>query len=495
MKKAFIGFALTAVMASLVATSDVKAAQEDLLEVVSDVTFEELSETDESQVIAEDDFATDSVDVVEDDEMLGKSYYENHTENSAYVLKPNVAVSDNYQHLYTPNFYKLEVTKPAVIQLEFGRTYTGSKQSEWHVYFYGGNTKQDFAEFLVNQADDAPVKSAQIGVNPGTYFVKVEFPGLPKGDYTVKINYKEVDNWEKEFNGTFNSATPITTEKTFYGTIFSTTHQDDDYYAFDIKTKGLYNIKFTRPYSASGADFDATLYDANKEKIAHRVFKYNDDADAYLASGLFEVGRYYIKVTKGTVGVQYSLNVSPVILPFKDVKYSDWFAGPVSYVYDFGIMSGVPGNRFDSKGNCTREQVVCILYNSVGKPRVKGINPFQDVNATKYFYDAVVWAKATGVTSGESANWFGAGEPVTREMIAKFLYNFAYLSGEDVSSVADLGAYKDAGSVSSWARSAMRWAVGQGIINGTPDGRLNPKGNTSRAEMAKMIMCYQLSYQ
>ena len=105
-----------------------------------------------------------------------------------------------------------------------------------------------------------------------------------------------------------------------------------------------------------------------------------------------------------------------------------------------------------------------------------------------WFADAVTWASANGIVNGYSAAQFAPGDPVTREQLALILYNYAKSAGIDVSAgSASLDAYGDAGRVSDWAKEAMTWAVGAGILTGKPGNLLDPAGNATRAEVATML--------
>ena len=177
-------------------------------------------------------------------------------------------------------------------------------------------------------------------------------------------------------------------------------------------------------------------------------------------------------------------------IPYNDISSNSWYYNAVKYVYDNKIMSGTSVNTFAPDLSTTREMMVTIVYNAAGKPTANYNGKFADVPNGKWFSTAVSWAVNNGITSGKSDNMFGVGENVTREQVAVFLYNFAKNQGKDVSAQADLSKYGDAASVSSWAKTAMSWANAKGVINGS-NGKLNPKGNATRAEIAQMIMSYR----
>ena len=85
---------------------------------------------------------------------------------------------------------------------------------------------------------------------------------------------------------------------------------------------------------------------------------------------------------------------------------------------------------------------------------------------------------------------FAPEEFITREQIAKMLYEYGKKQGYSVEESADLGGFPDNGDISGWAVDYMRWAVGSGMINGKNINNahyLDPRGNASRVECAAML--------
>ena len=114
--------------------------------------------------------------------------------------------------------------------------------------------------------------------------------------------------------------------------------------------------------------------------------------------------------------------------------------------------------------------------------------PFADVAKGIWYYaDAVAWAAANGVVSGYGDGRFGPNDPITREQMALILQGYARLEGKDVSARTDLSVYTDVGAVSNYALEAMRWARAVGLINGTSDTTLTPRGTATRAQAAVIL--------
>ena len=169
---------------------------------------------------------------------------------------------------------------------------------------------------------------------------------------------------------------------------------------------------------------------------------------------------------------------------FSDVSKNDWFYDAVQDAVDMGLMAGVSADRFDPKGTVTRAMVAQILYAREGKPTVSGAAAISDVPANAWFHNAMQWAKGQGVIAGYPDGRMDPNAPVTREQLAVILHSYAQKKGMNVSKTADLSGYADSAAVSVWAKDAMSWAVGSGLISGRSASILAPAGSATRAECA-----------
>ena len=178
---------------------------------------------------------------------------------------------------------------------------------------------------------------------------------------------------------------------------------------------------------------------------------------------------------------------------FTDVPgEGNWAHAGIDYCVANGLMSGVGGNLFAPKMTTTRAQIVQILYNLEGEPKVSGTMPFTDLTQN-WYKDAVLWAYQTGVVSGTSATTFAPDLPVTREQIAVILMGYAekVLGVTRTWTPADLSVFPDAGSVSGWAKDALADAVALGLISGASNGGqtyLEPQGSATREQVATILM-------
>ena len=176
---------------------------------------------------------------------------------------------------------------------------------------------------------------------------------------------------------------------------------------------------------------------------------------------------------------------------FTDVT-KNWAYPGIQYCVTHQLMSGVGGNLFAPKMTTTRAQIVQILYNLEGEPKVSGTTPFTDLTQN-WYKDAVLWAYQTGVVVGTSATTFAPDQPVTREQIAVILmeYMTRVLKLERTWTPADLSVFPDAGSVSGWAKDALADAVALGLISGASNGGqtyLEPQGSATREQVATILM-------
>ena len=203
--------------------------------------------------------------------------------------------------------------------------------------------------------------------------------------------------------------------------------------------------------------------------------------------------------TKHTIQVVFTNDVG---LPFTDVSRSDWFHEAVEYVYQAGIINGTSDNRFSPDANLTRGMIVQIFYNynMEGHSAISGANSgnsFTDVARNAWYADAVSWARMHNLVNGYDWDTFGPDDSVTREQLTAILYRYAQYPVPRVYVTAytsELGKFRDRNQVSSWAQNAMSWAVYHGILQGNPDGTLNPVGKATRSQVAKMMQNYHAAF-
>ncbi len=188
---------------------------------------------------------------------------------------------------------------------------------------------------------------------------------------------------------------------------------------------------------------------------------------------------------------------------FRDMPVpTDWAHEGLDYCIYHGYIAGTSASTVSPNGVCTRAQLVSILYRVQGEPTtVKGYElsklraPFNDVPRGQWYTDAIWWAKLMGVVAGTSATTFDPEGEITREQLAVILYNYTkQFAPGSLTATGSLAGFPDAASVSSWARTEMAWAVGNGLISGTGSGSvayLTPQGSATRAQVAAILMRFE----
>ena len=188
---------------------------------------------------------------------------------------------------------------------------------------------------------------------------------------------------------------------------------------------------------------------------------------------------------------------------FRDMPVpTDWAHEGLDYCIYHGYIAGTSASTVSPNGVCTRAQLVSILYRVQGEPTtVKGYElsklraPFDDVPRGQWYTDAIWCAKLMGVVAGTSATTFDPEGEITREQLAVILYNYTkQFAPGSLTATGSLAGFPDAASVSSWARTEMAWAVGNGLISGTGSGSdayLTPQGSATRAQVAVILMRFE----
>ena len=174
-------------------------------------------------------------------------------------------------------------------------------------------------------------------------------------------------------------------------------------------------------------------------------------------------------------------------LPFTDVNTTDWCYDAVQYVYEKGMMNGTSTTTFSPDSTTTRGMIVTILHRMEGTPAATG-TAFTDVPAGQWYSDAVSWASANGIVGGYGNGLFGSNDPITREQMAAILNRYSMYKGYDTAAAGSITGFADAAQVSSYAVEPMGWAIGNGLISGTGNNTLVPKGNATRAQAAMILM-------
>ena len=239
-------------------------------------------------------------------------------------------------------------------------------------------------------------------------------------------------------------------------------------------------LTLTAPLGAENAGYWANLYHYDED----------DETLNYETSGeIKEDGTARLRMTHAS---QYAIIIDKQThqLPFTDVASGAWYEQAVRYAYLNGIMAGTSGTAFQPNGTLSRAMAVQILYNLEGQPDISEENlgyPYSDVDAQAWYGNAVYWARITGVATGYGDGTFQPTDSITRQEFAQVLYNYAQYKGYDLTVQGDLSQFPDSGKIAGWAKTAMSWANGNGLINGHDNGLIDPTGTATRAQAASIL--------
>ena len=192
---------------------------------------------------------------------------------------------------------------------------------------------------------------------------------------------------------------------------------------------------------------------------------------------------------------------------FADVSVGSWQFSAVNYAVERNLMAGKgkDGNGsiiFDPNKPISREEFVQVLYNAENKPSVSIANKFPDVGNNAWYKNAVLWANSKNIANGMGNGNFGVGKNITRQDLALMLYKYAALKGLDLTApTGEINKYADGDKVSGYAKTAMNWAVKNGVLSGKGAAgadistfHLDPTGTATRAECAAMLKNFMTAF-
>lgn len=213
----------------------------------------------------------------------------------------------------------------------------------------------------------------------------------------------------------------------------------------------------------------------------------DEDGRDVTTSSLASGTRYTFRMPDSDVTVTATFKSRSYSSNFTDVPRYEWYYEAVSYVASEGLMNGVSTTQFNPNGTASRAQIVTILWRLAGEPSAL-TGAFTDVPAGQYYSTAVAWASRQGIVTGVGNNRFEPNSNITREQLAVILYRYAQDAGYTTSASANITGYYDYARVNSYARTAMSWAVGAGLITGTSTTTLSPQDTATRAQVATILM-------
>ena len=203
----------------------------------------------------------------------------------------------------------------------------------------------------------------------------------------------------------------------------------------------------------------------------------------------------YTATFKNTAFKTQTKNVTLDKLPdpykgFPDVKEGAWYYDAVKHCAQKGYISGYANGNFGPNDNLKRQDFVVILSKIAGADLDKyaAMTPkLKDVKKGAYYAAAVNWAVDNNIIAGYANGNFGVNDNITREQVATILYR--YMGSPEVKNVdSTLKKFSDVNRISSFAKTAVAWAVQNNVISGMADGRVAPTEGAARAQIASIIM-------
>ncbi len=201
-------------------------------------------------------------------------------------------------------------------------------------------------------------------------------------------------------------------------------------------------------------------------------------------------GTFSFKMPSG--GVTVNTKFSKIDY-FDDVNEDDWFDEASWFCAAHGLMQGTGYRQFDGHMGTNRAMLVTVLYRLANSTDSLE-NIFSDVEEGKWYSEAVAWAAHNGIVQGYGNGRFGPDDALTREQLVAILYRYSVLMKYDVSKPNDLDSFTDTDVISEWALEAMKWAVGNGIVEGVGNGLVSPETGATRAQFAAMMQRFCTSF-
>ncbi len=250
---------------------------------------------------------------------------------------------------------------------------------------------------------------------------------------------------------------------------------------------------YTLHFETNGGSAITDMREANNTRIS--LTKYVPTRQGHTFNGWYsdhsltnQVSE--VSLTKNmTVYAGWRADENPDIVanPFTDVSEKDWFYNDAMFVYKNGLMLGTSKTLLSPHGTVTRGMMATILWRMEGSLAPKGENSFTDVEAGRWYADAITWATENGIFAGYSKDKFGPDEPITREQLTAIFYRYADYKGYKLTVTENLDKFEDADKITDYAKMVMQWAVGNGLIKGKAENLLDPQGTATRAEISAML--------
>ena len=439
-----------------------------------------------------------------------------YSEPGTYSVRVDIDVPDDLEYAGSKTFDLVVLGRRYSAQPNAWATIGGKDAKDAHVEYTGKAvtpvvTAKDGSATLTEGEDytvvykDADGEVVTEMVEPGVYTATVDFGQANYYDHGVA---KDVEDIEFSFEITKAEIESAKADKDVYdvetGTVAPT---------FTAWTnKDLKGLSVAIDPATAGATYHKVKENAKGEPLYQWVkdaatgtwsYELQLEAGDLGASDLTESGWYVADLVVPADDAHFYGDVTSEpfqiseYATFSDVDAGSWYADAVYNANDLGYMTGIKGtDLFMPLADISRAELSKVFFNMAGQSEEEGVyfpSAFADVDGWAWYAQPVAWASEAGIVTGYDADTFGPMDKASREQVAVMLYRYAKAQGKDVSvkdADAALAAYKDGDQVSDWAKTAMAWAVENGIF-GVDTDELWANQNIQRAAVASIAVRFQ----
>lgn len=328
---------------------------------------------------------------------------------------------------------------------------------------------------------DAPASLPAVGE---TFTVKVDIsgnPGLCAAQYTLAFDKTVVTCVSASvgdvLKGTLSAANPDAADGAIVAAAATSPAKGDG-------SIGVFTFKVLKSGETGFTLKDAVFSDANGASISTNV----PAAD----SSQKPSGTEKPEQPKGDEPAAPSNPGENAGQTFLDVPKSFWGYESIERAAQLGYVNGVGGGKFEPNRQLTRAKFVTMLHRMAGKPTASTAAAFTDVSQNAWYRDAVNWAAEKGYVNGTGANTFSPDGKITRQEVVTILFRYSgSQSGAETMFTATYDSqFTDSGAIAPWAKTAMYWAIYNGVVNGTSPTTVSPTATATRAEVAAIFVRY-----
>ncbi len=328
---------------------------------------------------------------------------------------------------------------------------------------------------------DAPASLPAVG---GTFTVKVDIsgnPGLCAAQYTLAFDKTVVTCVSASvgdvLKGTLSAANPDAADGAIVAAAATSPAKGDG-------SIGVFTFKVLKSGETGFTLKDAVFSDANGASISTNV----PAAD----SSQKPSGTEKPEQPKGDEPAAPSNPGENAGQTFLDVPKSFWGYESIERAAQLGYVNGVGGGKFEPNRQLTRAEFVTMLYRMADKPAANTAAAFTDVPQNAWYRDALNWAAEKGYVNGTGENSFNPDGKITRQEVVTILFRYSgSQSGAETMFTATYDSqFTDSGAIAPWAKTAMYWAIYNGVVNGTSPTTVSPTATATRAEVAAIFVRY-----